>query len=174
MKYLLMKIIYVLKGRDMDVILKFFRKYGIKVGEKCNIYSNIVTSESYLINIGNNTTISNNVQLITHDNSICKLDEKNTDLFGEINIGNNCFIGAQTIILPGVSLADNIIVGAGSVVTKSFEETNIIIAGNPAVRINSWDNLAIKIHEKKFNLTGLESVNKENLIKSNKKKYIKR
>ncbi len=48
-----------------------------------------------------------------------------------ITIGNNCWIGANSVILPGVTLGDNVIVGAGSIVTKSFH-SNLVIAGNPA------------------------------------------
>lgn len=92
------------------------------VGDNCNIYSDLITGEPYLISIGNNVTISNNVQFITHDNSICKIIPDKSDVVGEIKIGNNCFIGARTVILPGVSVADNTIVGAGSVVTKSIIE----------------------------------------------------
>ena len=127
-KYIITKIKYIISGRKMSYIINYFRKNGIIIGENCNIYSNIITSESMLIEIEDNVTISNDVQLITHDNSICKIDSNYTDLFGKIKIGNNCFIGARTIILPGVSLEDNIIVGAGSVVTKSFNEKIIIIA----------------------------------------------
>ena len=57
------------------------------------------------------------------------------DTFGAISIGNNCFIGANSVILLGVTLADNIVVAAGSVVTKSFFENNIIIGGNPAKKL---------------------------------------
>jgi acetyltransferase-like isoleucine patch superfamily enzyme len=49
-----------------------------------------------------------------------------------IRIGDNCWIGAGAIILPGVQLGNHVIVGAGAVVTKSFTQNNIAIAGNPA------------------------------------------
>ena len=54
------------------------------------------------------------------------------DFVGEIKIGSDCFIGANTTILPGVSIAPNVIVGAGSVITKSFSTDGVVIAGNPA------------------------------------------
>ena len=50
----------------------------------------------------------------------------------EVVIGENCWLGMNSVILPGVSLGDNTIVGAGSVVTKSFMDGNCVIGGNPA------------------------------------------
>lgn len=47
-------------------------------------------------------------------------------------IGDYCHLGANSVILNGVSLGNNVTVGAGAVVTKSFEEDNIVIAGVPA------------------------------------------
>ena len=137
-KFLFAKIISKLKNDD-EVISAYFRREGMKVGKNCHIYSNIVTSESYLIEIGDNVTISNGVQLITHDNSICKVCPELTDTFGFIHIGDNSFIGAKTVILPGVSLPNNTIVGSGSVVTKSFSEERMIIAGNPAKQVSTWE-----------------------------------
>lgn len=49
-----------------------------------------------------------------------------------IHIAENCWIGANAVILPGVNLKAGTIVGAGSVVTKSFEEGDVVVAGNPA------------------------------------------
>ena len=82
-----------------EAFSSFFRKHGVKVGKNCHIYSNILTPESFLISIGNNVTISNDVQLVTHDNSICKLFPEKTDVFGEICIGDNCFVDGALITL---------------------------------------------------------------------------
>ena len=53
------------------------------------------------------------------------------DYRNPIRIGNKCWIGANAIVLPGVSLGDHVIVGAGAIVTKSFP-SNCTIAGVPA------------------------------------------
>lgn len=105
-----------------------------------------------MIEIGNNVTIAGHVELVTHDNSISKVLPNTTDLFGEIKIGNNCFIGARSVIMYGVTLADNIIVAAGSVVTKSFLESNIIIGENPARKITTWNQFAEKSKKYAWNL----------------------
>ncbi|MEG1551379.1 MAG: DapH/DapD/GlmU-related protein, partial [Oscillospiraceae bacterium] len=47
-----------------------------------------------------------------------------------VHIGNNVWIGAGAIILPGVNIGDNSVIGAGSVVTKDIPE-NVVAVGNP-------------------------------------------
>jgi serine acetyltransferase len=54
-----------------------------------------------------------------------------------IVIGNNCWIGANAVILPGVEIGDHTIVAAGAVVTKSFPEGDCIVGGVPA-RVIKW------------------------------------
>ena len=56
--------------------------------------------------------------------------------FKPVTIGNNVWIGARVIILPGVTIADNTVVAAGAVVTKSFPAGSII-GGNPVRAIKS-------------------------------------
>lgn len=80
--------------------------------------------------IGKGSYIAPNVGIITANHDIYNLDKH--DSGKDVIIGNNCWIGMNSVILPGVVLGDRTIVGAGSVVTKSFEEGNCVIAGNPA------------------------------------------
>lgn len=148
-----------------EITTKWLRHYGMSVGNDCTICCNILPTEPYLVTIGNNVTISAPVYLLTHDNSVIKMSNGDvTDIFGEIKIGDNCFIGANTVILPGVTLADNIVVAAGSVVTKSFLENNIIIAGNPAKKISTWDQSLTKNFKYTQNIKGLSETKKKELL----------
>lgn len=80
--------------------------------------------------IGKDTYIAPNVGFITANHD---LNDLSKHLAGEkIIIGEKCWIGMNSVILPGVELGDNTIVGAGSIVTKSFIDGNCVVAGNPA------------------------------------------
>lgn len=139
--YLLAKIKYVLKGRNPEVINDYFRKKGVTIGVDSHIFSDISKSEAYLIHIGNNVTISNNVSLITHDSSISKAIPEFTDIFGEIQIDDNCFVGMNAIVLPGVHICENVIVAAGAIITKSIEEPGTIWGGYQRKNLVQFNNL---------------------------------
>lgn len=138
----------------------FFKMGGVKMGINCRINCNILTAESYLIELGDNVTISDHVSFITHDNSISKVLPGQSDLYGRIIIGNDCFIGAHSILMYGVTLEANTIVASGSVVTKSFNEKNIIIGGNPARIIGHCDKYAEKSRDKAVSLSSLPAEEK--------------
>ncbi len=145
--WILAKVRSKFPGGGKETLNKYLRKQGMTIGKGTKTASQLKTSEPYLISIGDNVTISHGVDFITHDNSVCKMFGVAHDLYGRINIGNNCFIGAHAIIMYGVTLADNVIVGAGSVVTKSVTESNVIVAGNPAKIISTWEAFRLKVSE---------------------------
>ncbi|MDY0278108.1 MAG: acyltransferase [Acholeplasma sp.] len=167
--YFYTKLKYKIFGKNKEIISEYFRKKGMTIGRNCNICTNILTSESYLINIGNNVTIAGGVSFVTHDNCVSKMIPDCTDLFGNIVIGDNCFIGANAIILYGVSLTNNITVAAGSVVTKSFNEENIIIGGNPAKKISDYSNFIVKNKDRVFNLDGINHRDLRKVIEKSEK-----
>lgn len=138
-------------------LLKYYKKQGMHIGRDTNIFSEIVTSEPYLISIGNHCTIATDVSLITHDASIGALGDRNkaSDLCGRVTIGDNCFIGHGAIIMYGVTIPSNTIVAAGSVVVKSPEREGCIVGGNPARVIGETAVFKNKNITKAFCLHGL-------------------
>jgi maltose O-acetyltransferase len=128
------KMWYGYRGNEEAVLklkIEQFKEMGGKCGEKFKFYCGMPV-EPYLVEIGNNVTIAGGTLLLTHDNSVIKCNMDATDYFGKITVGDECFVGMNSILLPGVVLGKRTIVGAGSVVTKSFTQGNVVIAGNPA------------------------------------------
>lgn len=82
------------------------------------------------IYIGKGTWIVQNVGIITENHNPDNLDMHLTA--EDVHIGKNCWIGMNSVILPGVTLGEKTIVGAGAIVTHSFPDGNCVIAGNPA------------------------------------------
>lgn len=85
------------------------------------------------LSIGKGTYIAPNVGLITENHDVSE-PNKRAGAKGVI-IGEKCWIGMNSVILPGVTLGDHTVVGAGAIVTKSFLEGYCVIAGNPAKKI---------------------------------------
>lgn len=164
---------YLLLHRNDKILIDFFRRKGVKIGNNCHIYSSIVTPEPYLISIGDDVTIAPGVCFLTHDNSVSKLSANFTDTFGKIVIGNNCFIGARSILLPGVELGPNTIVAAGSIVTKSFAG-DVVIGGCPARKMLTIEDYARKIEPYCCNVNGMTFVQKKNYLLSRDVKLLKR
>lgn len=124
---------------------KFARRLGVRVGNGCRILTKHFGSEPFLIDIGDNVTVSHGVTFVNHDGSGWLIrDEKGRRfVYRRISIGSNCFIGANSVILPGVRIEDNVIVGAGSIVTRSIP-MGLVVGGNPARVITTFEKFRIR------------------------------
>jgi len=128
--------------------IKYLRKLGVQIGKDVHFYAPDHTYVDitcpWLLTIGEHVRITHGVIILTHDYSWYVL-KKHPDIPGRIlgaqspvRIGNNVFIGMNTIITRGVTIGDNVIIGAGSIVTKDCE-SNSVYAGNPAKKIMTID-----------------------------------
>lgn len=144
------KIISISKKLILPLILgniKYARSLGVKVGKDCRIYITQWGSEPFLVTIGNKVTITSGVKIVTHDGSTWLVHDEEGNRYqhyARVIIGNNVFIGVNTIIMPGVTIGNNVVVGAGSIVTQSIPDNSVAV-GNPARVITSFDNLEEKI-----------------------------
>ncbi len=107
----------------------------IKIGDNVGISGATIYARRG-ITIGDNTLIGGNSKILDNDFHPIEvearnIDDKNMIRSKEIIIGNNCFIGCDSIILKGTQIGNGSVVGAGSVVSGKFPE-NVVIAGNPA------------------------------------------
>lgn len=179
LKYkILTKLCKVLHKDTMPLKIEMLRSKGMKIGENARLFNDPMTSEPYLISIGNNVTISSGTRFVTHDNSICKCENSAfTDVVGKIRIGNNVFIGMGSIVMYGVSIADNTIIGSGSVVTKSIFDGGVW-CGNPARKITTLDNFYQKniLHGFNFKIDGKQASydERKKMILDNEDKMIER
>jgi acetyltransferase-like isoleucine patch superfamily enzyme len=129
------RLIYTFKGN-----IAAARYLGVKVGEGCRIYPTSFGGEPWLISIGDRVTVTAGVQFITHDGATWLLRDGKGRRYrcAAIEIGNDVFIGGNSIILPGVKIGNRVIVGAGSVVNRSIPD-NCVVAGVPARFIGTFD-----------------------------------
>ncbi|MGD0482989.1 MAG: acyltransferase [Terracidiphilus sp.] len=129
------RVLYALKGSTYAA-----RARGVKIGEGCRLYSLNFGGEPWLISIGDRVTITDGVQFVTHDGAswLLRDGKGRRHRNAPIEIGNDVFIGANSIILPGVRIGSRVIVGAGSVVNRSIPD-NCVVAGVPAKFIRTFD-----------------------------------
>lgn len=118
---------------------KYLRSKGAIIGSNCDILTKVINfgTEPWLIRIGSDVTLTAGVVFITHDGSSRVFRKNYGDMnrygnkFGKIVIRDNCFIGVNSIIMPGVTIGPNAIVGVGSIVTKDVPP-DTVVAGVPA------------------------------------------
>jgi acetyltransferase-like isoleucine patch superfamily enzyme len=120
---------------------EIFRSEGARIGSGCRLLVRDLGSEPYLISIGEDCLVSSDVLFATHDGATWVGRDRDPDLvvFGPIRIGDRCFIGARSILLPDTVIGDRCIVAAGAIVRGHFGD-GVVLAGVPARVIGSTDD----------------------------------
>jgi len=138
--------------RSIDTVLRrIYRKYlksdpvkplkkrGLTIGKRPNIQYgvDIDWSHCWHVSIGDDVTLAPRVHILAHDAST----KRHLDLtrIGKVEIGDRVFIGASTIVLPGVTIGSDVIIGAGSVVSRDIPP-GVVATGNPATVICSLED----------------------------------
>lgn len=141
---------------------------GVKFGDGCKFIGDPIAlfgSEPWAVEIGDRVELTNGVQIITHDGALWvlrKLEHKfaSADIIKKVIIGDNVFVGVNTVILPGVTVGSNVIIGAGSVVTHDISDNSVAV-GAPARVIKSINQYAQNIEKFRWlNTNGLSSTEK--------------
>lgn len=128
MRELLRRLLAKCRRRDR---VSWLVKQGLVVGHNFAILEDVVIDPSHMwhIAIGNDVTLAPRVQILAHDASTKR--HLGLTRIGKVAIGDRVFIGASTIILPGVIIGSDVIIGAGSIVTEDIP-SGVVAAGNPA------------------------------------------
>lgn len=124
----LKEIVYRLRG---EYTTEKLIKMGLKVGKNFSRLNGVILDPSHcwLLEIGDNVTIAPRVHILCHDASTKGF--LNYTKIGRVTIGNNVFIGAESVILPNTKIGNNVIIGANSTVAKDVPD-GVVVAGNPA------------------------------------------
>ena len=102
----------------------------ISIGAGCYFNAGTTFIDDWKIEIGSNCLFGPNVTLCTTGHPISPNHRMDGMYSFPIKIGNTCWIGANVIVLPGITIGDHSVIGAGSVVTKDIP-ANVVAAGNP-------------------------------------------
>lgn len=127
-----------LLGYDPRSQLDIAIENGLKVGSNIAVMDGVIIDPGhcFLISIGDNVTLAPRVHILAHDASTKR--ELGYTRISKVKIGSNVFVGAGSIILPGVSIGDKCIIGAGSVVTHDIPENSVAV-GNPCRVLKSYE-----------------------------------
>ena len=121
-------------GENCYMETPFYANWGgknVHIGDHFYSNYNLMLVDDGEITIGDNVMIAPNVILCSATHPISpNLREKGMEYNMPVKIGNRVWIGANVVVMPGVTIGDNSVIGAGSVVTKDIP-ANVVAFGNP-------------------------------------------
>ena len=118
---------------DAFISPPFYCDYGfhIEVGKKFYANYNCTILDVAKVVIGDNCQMAPNVAIYTAGHPIHPVTRSSAYEYGkEVTIGDNVWLGGNTVVCPGVHIGNNVVIGAGSVVTKNIPDW-CVAAGNP-------------------------------------------
>ena len=129
------KIVKELFGKSENAFLNppFYCDYGshIEVGKNFFANYNCTIIDVAKVKIGDNCQMAPNVSIYTAGHPLHPVSRNSMYEYGiSVTIGDNVWIGGNTVIMPGVHIGSNTVIGAGSVVTKDIPDW-VVAAGNP-------------------------------------------
>ncbi|MBP5653901.1 MAG: sugar O-acetyltransferase [Clostridiales bacterium] len=131
-KYL--KEVFAECGEDCYIELPLHANWGghhVHMGDLVYANTNLTLVDDGHIYIGNKVMFGPNVTVATANHPIdAELRDKGYQYNKDVHIGDNTWICAGVIIVPGVTIGKNVVIGAGSIVTKDIPD-NVVAAGNP-------------------------------------------
>ena len=130
----LMKKMFASCGTDCYIQPPFYANWSghhVHIGDLFYANFNLTIVDDGEVFIGDHVMIGPNVTIATAAHPVePSLRKKALQFNCPVHIGNNVWIGANVVILPGVTIGDNTVIGAGSVVTKDIP-ANVVAVGNP-------------------------------------------
>lgn len=117
------------KGSSIHMGCRFFSLKKIRIGEDSIIGYGAFLDGRDKITIGDHVDIASEVMIYNSEHDINSEDFR--PVMGSVEIGDYCFIGPRTIILPGIKIGKGAVVAAGAVVTKDVGEF-MVVGGVPA------------------------------------------
>lgn len=104
--------------------------YNIHLGEKVYFNVNCVVLDAAKVTIGSNVFIGPGIHIYTATHPTNAVERQTVEFAKPVSIGNDCWIGGNTVICPGVTIENGCTIGAGSVVTKDIPKNSLAV-GNP-------------------------------------------
>jgi maltose O-acetyltransferase len=105
--------------------------YNIECGENVYFNVNCVVLDTMKITIGSNVMFGPGVHLYTASHPLDIETRRILEISKPVTIGDDCWIGGNAVICPGVTIGKGCVIGAGSVVTKDIPDHSLAV-GNPA------------------------------------------